>query len=522
MIDMSKESSQSIIDLNHNEAKEFFIKNESYCNLDLPSYIDFSKVLTFVSNKISTKGLEDVKKEIKEENTKTTKIDPKNIDNINHILLNNKDGKYCWRKFQLIHPILYVFIVNEITKKSNWIQIISRFSQFQKNENIRCLSYPRKSSSNESDKAEQVSYWFNNIEQESIILAMDYKYLFQTDIQDCYNSIYTHSIPWAIHSKETIKENLQSKEKLKFTGNQIDYYIQCMSYGQTNGIPQGSVLMDFIAEIVLGYGDLLLSDKIEKTKIKDYRILRYRDDYRIFVNNFSDGEEILKLISNTLMDLGMSLNKEKTKESKNVIKASLKTDKLDWLKTSFLSNYRNNQQLLLFIHDFALRHPNSGSLQKALSLFFDKIATENKITNIEPLISIIVDVAYNNPRTYPICISILSILISSIKKIEKKKEVLQKISNKFIEIPNHGYLDIWMQRVTKKMNFAEMGEFDYSYEEKICRLIDGEEIKIWNCDWLKEEYRINTKDIFDKEKYNELPEIVSREEALLFNKNYYQ
>ena len=107
-------------------------------------------------------------------------------------------------------------------------------------------------------------------------------------------------------------------------------------------------------------------------------------------------------------------------------------------------------------------------------------------------------------------------------EFEKKKEVLQKISNKFIEIPNHGYLDIWMQRVTKKMNFAEMGEFDYSYEEKICRLIDGEEIKIWNCDWLKEEYRINTKDIFDKEKYNELPEIVSREEALLFNKNYYQ
>ncbi len=314
------------------------------------------------------------------------------------------------------------------------------------------MSYPRESLSNESDKAEQVSYWFNNIEQESIILAMDYKYLFQTDIKDCYNSIYTHSIPWAIHGKEDIKSNLQNKPKQpkEFIGNKIDSDIQCMSYGQTNGIPQGSVLMDFIAEIVLGYGDLVLSDKIKEMKIKDYRILRYRDDYRIFVNNFSDGEEILKLISNTLMGLGMSLNKEKTKESKNVIKESLKTDKLDWLKTSFLSNYQNNQQLLLFIHDFALRHPNSGSLQKALSLFFDKIATENKITNIEPLISIVIDVAYNNPRTYSICISILSILISSIENIEKKKEILQKIFNRFREIPNHGYLEIWMQRITKK------------------------------------------------------------------------
>jgi hypothetical protein len=29
--------------------------------------------------------------------------------------------------------------------------------------------------------------------------------------------------------------------------------MQGMNYGQTNGIPQGSVLMDFIAEMVLGF-----------------------------------------------------------------------------------------------------------------------------------------------------------------------------------------------------------------------------------------------------------------------------
>jgi hypothetical protein len=32
-----------------------------------------------------------------------------------------------------------------------------------------------------------------------------------------------------------------------------------MNNGQTNGIPQGSVLMDFIAEMVLGYIDECLS-----------------------------------------------------------------------------------------------------------------------------------------------------------------------------------------------------------------------------------------------------------------------
>jgi hypothetical protein len=59
--------------------------------------------------------------------------------------------------------------------------------------------------------------------------------------------------------------------------------MQGMNYGQTNGIPQGSVLMDFIAEMVLGYIDERLSECLDKNM--NYHIIRYRDDYRIFTNN---------------------------------------------------------------------------------------------------------------------------------------------------------------------------------------------------------------------------------------------
>ncbi|MBK9040666.1 MAG: hypothetical protein IPL83_16150 [Bdellovibrionales bacterium] len=51
-------------------------------------------------------------------------------------------------------------------------------------------------------------------------------------------------------------------------------------------IPQGSALMDFIAEMVWGYADLqIVKRKINKTPVTDYFILHIRDDYRIFVNN---------------------------------------------------------------------------------------------------------------------------------------------------------------------------------------------------------------------------------------------
>ena len=41
-----------------------------------------------------------------------------------------------------------------------------------------------------------------------------------------------------------------------------------MTYGQTNGIPQGSSLMDFIAEIILGYADTQLVKKLKGRKLR--------------------------------------------------------------------------------------------------------------------------------------------------------------------------------------------------------------------------------------------------------------
>ena len=91
--------------------------------------------------------------------------------------------------------------------------------------------------------------------------------------------------------------------------------------------PKESVLMDFIAEMVLGYADSKLSARILAEKIGEYQILRYRDDYRIFVNNPQDGERILKCLTEVMIDLGLKLKPEKTRASSEVISSSIKEDK---------------------------------------------------------------------------------------------------------------------------------------------------------------------------------------------------
>lgn len=55
-----------------------------------------------------------------------------------------------------------------------------------------------KSNSQLKDKAKQILKWWESVEQESICLSLEYEYVFDTDVADCYSSIYTHSIAWAI------------------------------------------------------------------------------------------------------------------------------------------------------------------------------------------------------------------------------------------------------------------------------------------------------------------------------------
>lgn len=75
-----------------------------------------------------------------------------------------------------------------------------------------------KSNSQLKDKAKQILKWWESVEQESICLSLEYEYVFDTDVADCYSSIYTHSIAWAIEGKDIAKKN----HRLTLLGNSID------------------------------------------------------------------------------------------------------------------------------------------------------------------------------------------------------------------------------------------------------------------------------------------------------------
>ncbi len=425
------------------------------------------------------------------------------LDDVNYLIYANKDGKLSWRPFKIIHPLVYVALVHEITKEDNWEKLRTRFEKFQSNGKIKCLSIPIQSENKQSDKAQQISNWWEQVEQQSILLSLEYDYIFDTDVADCYGSVYTHAIAWAVEGKQQAKKN----KSQNILGNIIDKSIQNAQNQQTNGIPQGSVLMDFIAEIILGYIDRILGVYLKKQKIKDYQILRYRDDYRIFVCNPNDGEKILKCLSEIMMPFGFKLNASKTKGSQDVITQSIKKDKLHWLAIPQNSRISLQKQILL-IRQHSISFPNSGSLNTALNKFDKKLEKINVIHSIEQLVSIVTDIAYHNPKVIPVCCAIISKLLNN---LDNHKSIAKLVHQKLSRMPNSGFTQIWLQRMLK----SDLG--DYYFSEKMCNL---QEVSLWNNKWVKGRNMLNILNntpIFQKDKFDKLDNVIANDEVDIFD-----
>lgn len=500
---------KTLLELTHIEARNYFLNKERYSDIDLPKYFNFQPLLDALS---------------KDSNVDNLPFDKaKKLNDINYKLHTNKDGKYAWRPLQLINPVLYVNLINLITKEYNWNLILNRFKRIQGNKNIECYSIPLVSINKQNNKAVNIINWWQQIEQKSLELSLEFDCLMNTDIAECYSSVYTHSIPWALHGEKIIKDDFlnPSSPKKKFLGNDIDKRIQSMQYSQTNGIPQGSALMDFIAEMVLGYADAKLTCKIKnynrkenKNKIEEYHILRYRDDYRIFAKNQQTLIKIAKFLTETLFELNFKLNSQKTYISENIVKDVIKPDKLYWNESK--QGAKSLQKHLFLIHSLSEKYPNSGSLLTALTNFLEERVYPIKLfkeENSKALVSILIDIAFKNPRTYPVIMAIISKILSLEINPEIVNSILDTIENKFDKIPNVGHLQVWLQRLTIKTDRED------NYSEILCQKVTNNDLKIWNIDWLS---KVSTKkimndiSIIDNEQIDELEQVIEPSEIKIF------
>lgn len=238
--------------------------------------------------------------------------------------------------------------------------------------------------------------------------------------------------------------------------------------------------MDFIAEIVLGYVDEQINNEIGNNE--DIRILRYRDDYRIFANSDDRAEAILKIVSDKLRSVGMRLGVSKTFSCRNVVEGSIKPDKLAGIELQDLgnTNAKTTQKQLLRLHSFGQRFPNSGTLRRLVSEFHSNVSKHSDPPDdLEVQVAIAADIAFVSPATFPAVAGILSHLIA-LAPSHEKVSLWTKVRNKMSRVPYNGYLEIWLQRVTQPKAVG----IKFESREAICQVVNGGTPELWECGWI--------------------------------------
>ncbi len=541
-----KSKTLPITALEAKEALAFLMSHDRYCTTELPEYFDFNGVLEYAATAIGEKNLDEVD---------IDGVSPECLHGVNLDVITNKDGKYGVRPLTLANPFLYYMLARDICSEQSWPKVQECFKAFA-SEHFEACAIPMVKVEDKPEPfkgATSILNWWNNMEQQSLELSLQYRYMFVTDITNCFGQINPESIGWALARKDTPQETSDNIE----LATKIQRYLRAMQQGKNIGIPQGSTLFSLIAEIVLGYTNMLFEQAIRKAQSKDklpkdleYRVLRYVDDYRIFCNDRDALDKLSYMLQEILEQFNFRMNTSKTRISTDLITDSIKPDKAFYVfntpiesKQTYLDEQGNErkqagydfdgfQKHLLFIFEFSKRFPNSGQLVSQLEAFSKRIEKQlstkrtittecevidletNEITkepatrevdghlweNISTMIAIAVEIAAINVRVAPNALKVASQMLADMreKDAEKRKHIIDLIYNKLRHIPNSAFLQVWLQNITHITDDWTQGEL---YDMPLCKVVAQKPVSIWNNTWLKPEFADNlpTGSIVDRE-----------------------
>ena len=161
------------------------------------------------------------------------------------------------------------------------------------------------------EKFDRLYYFFRS--DDHVRLEKNFKYFLSLDVSKCFDSIYTHSIAWAVKNKTLAKDYPSSSA----FGNRFDKVMQQLNHNETSGICIGPETSRIFAEIILSKVDQIVFGRLVEKKIftnSDYECRRYVDNYYIFANSEETRSIVKHEISLALREYKLQLNEEKTEK----------------------------------------------------------------------------------------------------------------------------------------------------------------------------------------------------------------
>jgi len=203
-------------------------------------------------------------------------------------------GGLLRRRLDLPNPITYYLLCRELD--SNWTALNTNISGTPLSATNPVLAA--------KGRAIQGQRPQNARSELAVQTRLNNRYILITDIDRFYPSIYTHSIPWALHTKTVAKAN----RGIGLIGNRLDYLLRMGQDGQTIGIPIGPDASLVVAEILMQ-----ACDKELLAANPNIRGHRFIDDYELGFRHRTEAEDAYYILEKILSGYELALNPRKTK-----------------------------------------------------------------------------------------------------------------------------------------------------------------------------------------------------------------
>lgn len=529
---------KNVLSLESKDAMDFFLKSEQYHGFELPEYFVFDELLQNIKEVVEDKPYEECLQD---------GLSPEILSDVNLDILLNKDGRYAVRPIILANPFLYYFLVREICNEQSWPLIKNLFEKFHVPHITSCALPIIPKEKEPFHKSTTIINWWSSMEQRSIELSLEYRYMFVTDITNCYGSVNPQAFDWAFSFKGTEHEH---KTEYPISKN-IQKFLRAFQQGRNIGIPQGSAIFDFIGEIILGYSDLLLHEAIQREGITaSYEIIRYRDDYRIFCNDKDELEKTSYILQHVLENLNFRMNSKKTKISDSIVTDAVKPDKLTYIYNTPIFNkkgcdFDSFEKHLLYILMFARQYPDSGSIRTMLSDIdkrmedwlkpyeeevttipileddepkTEKITKQRRIVggSIRAMSAICTQIALENVGCCHYALRVLSRMVDSLKDEKEKSAIINLVYSKLCNQPNSDYNQLWLQNITYQQDKKNGTS---PYKMRLCRVVAGDKnVELWNNKWVKPklQFGLHMNSIVDEETLKKVTPVITFKETRMY------
>ncbi len=236
--------------------------------------------------------------------------------------------KYCKSRPISFHQIEHDYISVNITRNNNKIRVMGIpnpmayhfMCEFLSEKWDDIIEYFDATTSYQSDKISRVH--IRKCKDRKSLFKMNYdswkvdgephidwrigkNYVVKADISNCFPSIYTHALTWAIDGKETAK--IESNMKIEKWSKDIDDFAMNLKNRETHGLLIGPHASNLISEIILTKVDQRLNQSNN-----NWKYTRHVDDYTCYVNSNDEAKLFLLELQRNLHEYDLTLNNNKS------------------------------------------------------------------------------------------------------------------------------------------------------------------------------------------------------------------